>query len=110
MIESVPPPSAEQLDALRIKHTRIFTIRRGDYHFVLRRAETMAYREAMMLIAEDKANSFDANEKLALHGIVYPDAETLKAVLADWPGLVPDLGGEVALVSGLAAKAEAKKA
>lgn len=103
--------SKERLEALKQKHgaDKVFVLERGGEQLAFRKASRAEYRRYAMRM-QDPADRFDANEELVKACFVEPEPAALDTLLEEFPGLVTDLGGEIALVAGMHAKAEAKKA
>lgn len=105
----MPIPQAK-LDELKQKHGAVWTVTRDDVDVAFRKPTGAEYRKYISTVAGDKSATFDAFEALCHACVVYPEGPAARDLLDEWPGLVPDIGGEIALVAGKSAKAEAKKA
>jgi hypothetical protein len=102
--------ATDTLDALRQKHGEVWTLERAGKDYVLRCPEAAEYRRFLVTVADDRKALFDAQERLARHAVVLPDAATLSALLERRPGLVPWLAGEAANIAADLEETEAKKA
>lgn len=102
---------AEKLDALKAQHGagKVFTLVRGEVTIALRKPTRAEYRRFVMKL-QDKTELYDANEELVRACVLEPSGAALEAILDEWPGLVTDVGGELLMLAGMQAKAEAKKA
>lgn len=111
--EKKPRVDPAKLEAFKATHGahRVFTLDRGELGvLVFRKATGAEYRRLTMKIAENRANAYDANEELLRACVLEPSGPALDALLDEYPGLVLDIGGEIALVANNDHRTEAKKA
>lgn len=106
-----PPPTDEQLAALRTTHGELFRLANPSIdHVYIKRPTKAAYkayqREREADGAETRGN---ANENLLRGLCVYPDKAALVAAIERLPGLPDDLIEPILKIAGVSAKATFSK-
>lgn len=98
-----PPPSEELVKEFRDKHgDDMREVEDGERVFILVKPERpRVHLERMTQMASNDKKKLEAAEGIVKASCVYPDKETLKAVLADEPGMAFSLAEHATELLGM---------
>jgi hypothetical protein len=97
--------SKERIEEIKAKYPKARRLTSGDVEIIVRPPNRAEWKRSMSAAREDRAEEL---EQLLFAVTLEPDRETMKSLIAEFPGLPQEFGDVIAEMAGAAQKAHSE--